>query len=353
MIDRLAWSAVLLVCAASAWSAVLLSYRQSRQPNVRLQEPETPSRILAAAGREVAGDAAGAERILLETAARDKRFPPAWALASFYQRQRRTADFWRWARRAIEASYGDRGALFQAIADQGSPEEAAAVIPARLAGEFSAFLLGHGQVNQALAMRPPEDRSLGLLLAERLLLAGRLDGALMLWNQSGPQPISHEKPAIVNGEFRSPPSGTGFDWRLNNGEDPKTGVLHAPGQEGQLEVHFFGYQERLGELATQWVALAPGRRHRLSFEWKSTDLNGDPGLRWNMDLPSRTLNLLRDAPPVPVAGNATGWPSASLAFDVPADVSFARCSLTWATLAGERRVEGAVAFRRVRLELAE
>jgi hypothetical protein len=209
-------------------------------------------------------------------------------------------------------------------------------------------------LNQALALRPQNDRQLGLALSERLLLAGRLDEALQLWNECGPQPVSHQKPGVVNSEFRWPPSGTGFDWRLSNAEDARAAVIHVPGQEGQLEIRFSGNQERTGEAVTQWMALQSGRRHRLSFEWKAVELTGDPGLRWGMETPTRQLNLLRDAPGLVPPGPAQpAWTHGALEFDVPVNLSFARCSLTWADLADGRRPEGTVAFRRIVLELAE
>ena len=72
----------------------------------------TQARIALAQEREFSGDAADAERLLVEAARLDRQFAPAWALANFYLRHNSVDLFWNWARRAAAMSFGDRRALF-------------------------------------------------------------------------------------------------------------------------------------------------------------------------------------------------------------------------------------------------
>src|SRR6185437_12999593 len=40
------------------------------------------------------------------------QFEPRWTLANFYYRRGNEAEFWKWMRRALEVSYGDRTPAF-------------------------------------------------------------------------------------------------------------------------------------------------------------------------------------------------------------------------------------------------
>lgn len=62
---------------------------------------------------EIAGNVTEAERCLLEASRRSRKYDVRWALANFYYRQQRPAEFITWARSSMEMAYTDLKPLFE------------------------------------------------------------------------------------------------------------------------------------------------------------------------------------------------------------------------------------------------
>jgi hypothetical protein len=325
-----AWAVVLAVALACGAQASRLAWSEyelaSADPGYRLQAPETLKRIERAGRLELDGHPKAAEHELLIAAANDRRYLSAWALANFYHRQRSPGQFWPWAERAIQMSHGDRGALYALLLDMGQARLIREKLPPDLLPSFGAFLVSDGKLDEAIEVLPAIDTASNLTLAERLISARRWDDALKVWNRSQSPPLDSASPLIVNGDFRRPPSGLGFDWRLG------AGAVHSLRQ--------IAVAGGPGEFASQYMVLAPGRCYRLTIEQEAPSPLS--GLRWQIDDVRTGRNLLSDAAPV------NGAQRQAYEFRTPSGTRFARLAL-----ASSGEVRGLYVVRSVSLGLAD
>lgn len=330
--DWTPWVVILtasLACASQAALRAWPEYEMSASdPGFRRQSPATIERIQRAAKREMGGHPKAAEHELLIAAANDRRFLSAWALANFYHRQGRDEEFWPWAARAIEMSHGDRTSLYALLLRRGTVLKVRELLPQELCLSFATYLISADRLDDAIAVLADLDTATGRVLAERLMAKGRFEDALSAWNQSQSPPLSPDQPSIENADFRRPPTGMGFDWRLGPGARHSAGrLVIAPGDER-------------GEFASQYVLLSPNRRYRLRVE---QDTLGTPdGLRWQLDDLAVRNNLLRDAAAIDGTGAQT------FEFRTPPGARFARLAL-----ASQNSVRGTYAIRGVRLDFAD
>lgn len=251
--------------------AAFLSPRSST-PRIRLG--------LAAESR---GDAAGAERWLLDAARVDRQFEPRWTLANFFFRQTRRDEFWEWMKRALEVSYGDRRAAFdlcwrmtsdagevlargipdghQVIAaylvyvSETHPEEAAASAAARLA-----------------AFHDPADRPLLEAAVDTLIAKGRGGEAGALWRLLG-------RGDPLTGAAGIFAEGSGFAWhRLSTG-----GVVHGPAHEPDVHrITLSGKQPEVCDLLARTLLLTPGKRYVLRWSSRVESAQRGDGFAWRI-----------------------------------------------------------------------
>jgi tetratricopeptide (TPR) repeat protein len=226
---------------------------------------------------EQRGDAAAAERWLLEAFAVDRQFEPRWTLANFYLRQGRRDDFWQWLRKAFEVSSGDRTALFDLCWRAGSnlgeilergvpPIEAVSV-------DLLRYVVGRGLVDAVASVAARVQSPAALLEATDFLLDhGRFGEAITTWVRAGRAPPQ----GVTAPRFESPQSGRGFDWRRSAADGVSTQLL----DQGGLRVALSGRQAESGELLRQFVGgLRPGR-YRL--QWTAAG-RVPPGLVWRFN----------------------------------------------------------------------
>jgi hypothetical protein len=86
----------------------------------------------------------------------------------------------------------------------------------------------------------------------------------------------HGAGLITDGDFRTEPSGHGFDWRPAH---PK-GIADMQ-VSGALRVLLSGTQPESCELLRQYVALEPGKWYSLRWEARTRDLPSPTGIRWS------------------------------------------------------------------------
>lgn len=123
---------------------------------------DAPIGIKLALSLENHGRAAEAEQVLLQAAAFNRQYLPAWALTNFYFRRQNPSQFWRWANLAVERCYDDmRPLLRMALSMEPDP----ALVTKRLGGSARLLrslidvLVGDqrleeaGQMGQMLALR--------------------------------------------------------------------------------------------------------------------------------------------------------------------------------------------------------
>ena len=246
--------------------------------------------------REISGDYAGAEGMLLRSASLDRRFLPAWTLANFYFRRNQPEKFWPWAQRAVEMTFTDLRPLFR-LAMQFTRDPAAIasrmVNTPRAQRDFLSFLAEENLIAQAAPVAErlirnatADDQPAILYYAERQLFAGNTVAAVQAWNalsRAGLIPhaeLSAGRP-LTNGSFANPllsrDRAAAFDWRLIQPEG--VNVVPTP---PSARISFSGKQPEATELLWQFVAMVPGRRYRLTGEYRTAEMRQDTNVRWKL-----------------------------------------------------------------------
>ncbi len=308
---------------------------------------------------ELRNDFSAAERDLLQASRHDRGYNPRWSLANYYFRRQDGPNFWKWARAAAEIAY-EPAPLFRLLwnyTDDGSLILARA-IPNQppILRQYLAFLVGGphweaaGPATQRLLQRPaPLDTPLLLAYGDRLLASTRGSDALALWNALARRkliPFPQIDPARgpVNGAFQTPPSGNGFDWRLNAAD----GIEASQDQPG-LRLSFAGTQPEAWEPLWQYVVLEPASRYRMTFVYATADLPPASGLRW------RVLDLTAEPAVLAQSENLAhdDWNDGSVLFQTPAGMRLGRVDLSYRRAPGTTRIEGSIHLRNVALERVE
>jgi len=178
------------------------------------------------------------------------------------------------------------------------------------------------QVLVALQRRKDLDARSTEAWIEALIGQGRWGEAFARW--AGPRiEAGRALPLLFNGDFGSPPTGGGFDWRL----PPVAGVLTSLeplDRAGMLRVQFLGRRVSGGSVASHALILAPGV-YRLEWRERMDGLRGVEGIAWRVTCAEQPNALA-------VAQAGTGsrpWRSQSLDFTVPSS----KCGGQWLHLA--------------------
>ena len=326
------------------------------QSVLRARPGDSEALIALGLRAELGNDFPAAERDLLQASRTDKGYNPRWTLANYYFRRQDSPNFWKWSRAAAEMAY-EPAPLFRLLwnyTDDG-PQILQRAIPDRSAivRQYLGFLIAGphwdaaAPAAQRLLQRPdPEDAPLLLAYCDRLLAAARGPAALALWNQLARLRLI-EFPAIdpargpVNGAFQTPPSGYGFDWRLNTAD----GIEVSQDLPG-LRIAFTGSQPEACEPLWQYAALLPAARYRLAFEYATTGLSPRSGLR------VRTVDLTAQPAVIAESPNLSNddWQPVTLLFETPPTLTLARLDLSYRRSPGTTRIEGAVRLRNFTLE---
>ena len=285
---------------------------------------------------EIHGDFDGAEKWLLDAASIDRQFEPRWTLANFYFRRGNQTEFWKWMRRALEVSYGDRKAAFdlcwrvapdakeilaRAVPDQHGPLAA-----------YLAYLIDTHRGDQAApvalklaAFRDSFDRPALFQACDAMIEAHDAASAGELWRAMG-----YALPkGIFNGNFTQPWTGHGFDWRLA----APPGVVYTPVDQPQtaLRIALNGQQPESCELARQIVRLQSGRRYTLRWEARMDGIESPSGIDWSIGGQRGEIS--------------TGDLKGELAFTASSDLE--PLTLTYQRPLGEARAEGSIEIRNV------
>jgi len=301
------------------------------------------------------GELGEAERCLLEAAHVDRTLDPRWSLANYYFRQDDYPRFWHWAAEAAAMMYGDAAPLFRLCWRVTQDPE---VMLARGLGDrpellrqYLYFLLGAASPKSAepVAQRLLErgdGAAAPVLLAycDRWLEAGQAEPAARVWNALAARrwiPATALAPdrglGVTNGDFSAPPAGSGFDWRVPEVPGAATTRTRSP---AGLKITFSGRQPEECELLSQPLWLAPGKTYRLSYGFRTADIEAGSGLEWR------------------VAGAKSGsltsadWTEQSLEFAAPDSSGPARLVLAYRRAPGTTRIEGTLWLQRVALGLA-
>ena len=325
---------------------------------VRLNPYYSQAWIELGLAAEARGDLVRAEQCLLEAARVDRGFSPRWTLTNFYFRRRDADRFWHWARLSLALAPGDATALYrlcwrfepnaELILSRVIPDQ-----PDQLA-RYLLFLLKEKRPEAALpvAHRLIERGAAahaGVLvgLSEQFLMRGEVEPSLALWNamcRRGLLPYEALEPhlarSVTNAHFHAPPRGAGFDWRI----PPVEGVSASVGPGGGLQIRFSGRQPDRAELLVQYLPVRPGECYRFRWRYRSTELDAESGLRWQISETGSGRRLAAAdlySPPDPG--------TAALEFCTSAAVKLIKLSLRYERLAGTTPFRGTVWLEAVEL----
>ena len=310
-------------------------------------DPENPERRMRLGVRaELAGDYPLAERSLLAAAARSRLYQPKYLLAQYYFRRQNAAQFWPWARAALEAAWGDAAPVFE-LGWRMRPDAAwlsAHLAPPRreIVRQYLAYLTNRerwaaatAEARKILPAAGGADLAGLLAYSEARLSRGDASEATEIWNALCRRRLLALEPLdpagdrlVTNGDFLQAPSSRGFDWRLVG----QIGVT-AAAEGGELRVAFTGRQPERCLIAWQYVPTAPETRYRL--RWEARAGGGEParGIAW----------VVSDAEPGAQSANSQEFLAAK---------DLTRICLICQRPVGSARLEGTVWIGHVRLARA-
>lgn len=168
---------------------------------------------------------------------------------------------------------------------------------------------------------------------DRLLGQRRWMDAYLAWVQSLPPAQRARLDNVFNGDFRDPPSGRGFDWRIGYVPGAEVQVVPRAGMPGSaLELRFLDQRSPFAGQVSELLALAPGH-YRLSGLARLDDLRNERGLQWTLDCAGDGTRIaattrLRGSQPwrpfatdvrVPETGCGAQWLRLGLAWRIPAE----------------------------------
>jgi tetratricopeptide (TPR) repeat protein len=289
------------------------------------------------------GDLYSAEAYLLKAAQIDRLYLPRWSLANFYFRRGNQAQFWEWARQATAMVYGDPSPLFQLCwqmsKDGDQVHRNLNIQRPEIRIRYLSFLLGSGHVDaiaqeamEAAKTMRPSDRDLLTAAVERLLLEKHVTDAMQLWNLLEPQ-LPVQTASITNANFERTPSSSGFDWRVIEFD----GITVFKDEERHaLRISFSGSQREFCEPLWQYLVVNPGANQVMSIAAELEAIPPKSGLVWQVINAANETILATSV-------------SSELRFTVPPDCRLVRVVLIYRRAPGQRRIEGDLYLKQVKL----
>ena len=154
-----------------------------------------------------------------------------------------------------------------------------------------------------------------------MLAGGRWGTAYAHW-VSGLDQQPGSLPLLHNGDFATPISSHGFDWRLRRTNGVVAGRIDAPGGSHALRLTFLG--RNVGRTGLeQPLLLAPGR-YRLDLRARTRDLRSQRGLEWQLACSDNRTRIAAGA----TIHRPPQWTPLQLEFEVPAE----NCEGQWLRL---------------------
>jgi hypothetical protein len=318
-------------------------------------------------------DVAAAEKDFLAAADFDHMYVPRWTLENFYLRQNRPADFFRWAKAALNITPYYSYPIFDQIWSVSSdPVRNASLLPnrrrvlfeyvgyllssnrvdSRGASVFSrvaqhALLTNKSQIADANLMDPFSEKQISGNAVDTLLIEGDTAQAEALWGTMRtagftelPAP-TNEHP-VSNPEFTVPISGNGFDWSPSQtkGLDIQRIVPYG------LRIALNGLEPESFSLLHQFIPVRAGARYRLAWDLESIDRAGPDGLRWEVHAVSSVAIAPANLAQPPASTSPEGGPNSEI-FEVPPAVKTVVISLVYTRPLGETRLEGTFLLKKV------
>ena len=314
-------------------------------------EPENAAwRLRLGLRAEWSGDLGLAERSYREAARLSRQYQPRYLLAQYYFRRQNADLFGEWSRAAFATAYGDVAPLLDLCwrmqpNAQWLVEQSPAGRP-EIASQFLLFLARRHQTGAGLSLAlrltataKSEDLPALLEYCNQCLYEGDGASAAGVWNALCLRRLLPGRPldaargvSLTNGSFEHPPTGTGFDWRLE-----KAPWLRFAQFNGGLRLTFSGNQPESCLLASEYVPVLPGSCYRLRLAPQPPGMPSPEGLEWMVYDPSGKAL-------------ATGRTTDRWLTFTPA-TAVVRLGLIYQRPLGSTRLEGSVSIAGAQLEL--
>jgi hypothetical protein len=299
------------------------------------------SRVWIALGldAERRGNFEEAERDLIEAARVDAQYLPAWTLVNFYFRRVNQAEFWTWARRAAGLAYDDLIPLVELCdrMDPGSVVTKTGETP-EIEQAYLDLLVrerrwseAQGVARKIAARQTGSDRARLVAFTTLEVNSGNGAFAREIWKALFPGAS-----LLTNGDFRTEPSGQGFDWRIAAPE-----AVGSKWRESRMGFWFTGHEPETCALIEQPLWFDSGR-YRLRFEYRTSLASAPMGLRWEIE--SKVFSRSESDPIEGAVAAEREW-----SFEAPR-TGLACLIFFYRREPGAARAEGSVEIRNVRLE---
>lgn len=324
------------------------------QAGVDLNPRNSSLRLELGLAAEEHGDLPNAEAAMLKAMRLDTGFAPRWALADFYFHRHDAEKFWPTVKSALAVSYGDLSDQFRDCwALTSDPQTILTrAIPNRpvVLRQYLDFLLSEGRLDAAEPVASKVLASAGkdavpslLNYCDRMLAKSRGAQALPVWNGLAkrqlipyPELAAGTAEVPVNGDFRKPGLGHGFDWRL-----PVADGIYADRTPSGLMLSFSGKQPENVEVLSQYVPLLPARRYVLTVRYRVSSIGAESGLMCALVSPDGK-DLLDDRGLVP---GGEGEVEQKVPFQTAADSTLARLVFGYRRVLGTTRIEGTLTLQ--------
>jgi tetratricopeptide (TPR) repeat protein len=306
---------------------------------------------------ESQGNTTEAEKCLLEAAAVDHTFKPAWTLANFYVRSGRTEKFWKWIRGGLEMVEPRNNELLtfdpQPMFDLcwNVTDDASLILERAIPHNpyvllrYVSYLRSHGRWDAATRAAEPlfpiaSTTALPTLLdlCDGLIANRRAADAVEVWNALARRKLISVTPldpaggiSLTNGSLTSAPIKDGFDWTF-----PRPGGVYESYSAADhfVRLELDGEEPENCDLLTQWVPLEGGRRYRFESTYQTSGMEGAAtGLAW-------TISGLGNGA-IAAHDEAEGSPGkAELEFTTPLGLDLARVALRYDRVPGTTPPKG-------------
>jgi hypothetical protein len=212
-------------------------------------------------------------------------------------------------------------------------------------GEYLGYLVDQNRldligpaVERLLRENRAADGPLLLTVCEKLLEAGRPGEAEEIWERL--RPGAKGTQLLTNGDFGSPPSSRGLDWRLGSIE----GVSVSQEKHG-VRVTFSGREPEECEALTQLVPLTGNTRYQLQFGYRTAGIASGAALGWRIT-DAASGAVLRDGPSLASDADV----EQRLDFETPRQCRLVRLALRYRRMPGTTLMEGFLNLRGARLQ---
>jgi len=352
--------AIALAPGAAEYYSALAETEPSRAAEIltegaALNPRDASMRVELGLAAEQLGDLRRAESSLLEATRLDTGFGPRWALSDFYFHRRDPEKFWPAVKSALAMAYDDASDQFrncwaltsdpQTILQRAIPDRPA------VWRQYLNFLLREGPFDAAepvackvVESADPEAMPSLLKYCDRQLEKGRGQQALLVWNGLAHrrlipyEELSAAGEVPVNGDFRMPELGHGFDWQVAAAPGIDVDRL-APG----LKLDFSGRQAESIEILSQYVPLLPRRKYGLTVRYRVDGIGAGSGLMCSLTSGGRDLLDGRGL----LSGATQTFP-----LQTPDGVTLGRLALGYHRMLGTTRIEGSLTLQKFALTLA-